>query len=345
MKYKVLMTGAGAPGGPGIIKCLLKVAYIDLFIADAADDATGKYLLPEKFFTIPNANDANFCEFLVALCIQNKINVIFPLVTRELLVFSKNIEVFQKHGIKVIVSKENSLATAINKCHLYKHLLEHGIELPDFKVVNTYEEFSDAINFIGYPEKPFCIKPGFSNGSRGIRIVDESINRFDRLFNYKPDSLYIDFNELESVLKGNNFPELLVSEVLPGEEVTVDTIIDRGKIQLLLPRKRLKMVAGITVRGEFFCDGQLIDYVEKIVNSLQLDGPNGIQLKQNSEGNYRILEINPRIQGTSVAAMGLGINLSEMAVRNALNLPNEYPSFSEIKWGMKFLRYYDELFY
>jgi carbamoyl-phosphate synthase large subunit len=217
--------------------------------------------------------------------------------------------------------------------------------LPKFKVVKSYQQFLEAIDFIGYPQQSFCIKPGLSNGGRGIRIVDDSINRFDQLFNYKPNSLYTSFNDLNGILQQNNFPELLVSEVLPGNEITIDTIIENGKPQLILPRKRLKMISGITVQGEFFHDETVIDYANQVLNSLKLNGPIGIQLRQNSDDEYRILEINPRIQGTSVAAMGLNINLPELAVRNALKLENRYPTSSEIKWGTKFSRFYTELFY
>lgn len=345
MICKVLMTGAGAPGGPGIIKSLLKLDYVDLFIADANNDASGRYLLPEKFFLIPKADDPDFNQKILNLCVEKKINIVFPLVTKELIRFSESFDTFQKHNTKLIVSEKNSLSIAVNKCRLYEHLNEKGVELPKFKVVNSYEQFLSAINFVGYPEKPFCIKPGFSNGSRGIRIVDSSVNRFDLLFNHKPNALYIEFDDLNSILKENKFPELLVSEVLPGDEVTVDTIVHNGKIELILPRKRLKMINGISVHGKFFYDEALADYVTRILRSLELNGPIGIQFKQNTNGDYRVLEINPRIQGTSVAAMGLNINLPELAVRNALNLPNHYPSVNDIKWGTKFFRFYEEVFY
>jgi carbamoyl-phosphate synthase large subunit len=345
MKYKVLMTGAGAPGGPAIIKSLLQLDYIDLFIADASDDATGKYMLPEKFFLIPKADTPGFIEEILSICVQNQINLIFPLVTRELFKFSEHLAVFRSNEINVIVSERTALTIAVNKCRLYEHLSKQQIELPKFKIAGNHQEFLEAINFIGFPDKPFCVKPGLSNGSRGIRIVDNSINKFDLLFNYKPNSIYMDFDELNSILKQNNFPELLVSEVLPGEETTVDTMIDQGKIQLILPRKRLKIIDGITVSGEFFHDEALINYVERILGSLQLNGPIGIQLKKNSNGDYRVLEINPRIQGTSVAAAGLGINLPELILRSALNLERKYPPVNQIKWGTKFFKFYDEVFY
>lgn len=344
MSYKVLMTGAGAPGAAGIIKSLLDLDYLDLFIADANDDASGKYLVPQKFFRIPKADDPSFCKQVLSLCIQKEIDVVFPLVTKELLLFSEYAELFKKNNITTIVSEKKSVAIAVNKCRLYEHLTNYKIELPKFKLATNYTEFLEAVKFIGYPEKPFCIKPGFSNGSRGIRIVDNSIDKFDLLFNYKPNSLYIGFDELACILEHQEFPELLISEVLPGTEITVDTIINNDRIELILPRKRQKMVNGISVQGEFFYDKKVFDYVKQILGSLKLNGPIGIQLKQNSNGDYFVLEINPRIQGTSVAAKGLGINLPELVVRNALKLPNEYPSVNNIKWGTKFFRFYDEVF-
>lgn len=345
MKYKVLMTGAGAPGGPGIIKCLQKLDYLDLFIADANDEAIGKYLLPGKFASIPKADDPLYCSTVLNWCIQNKIDVVFPLVTKELLQLSKNIHAFEKEKIKVIVSEEHSLAIAVNKCRLYEHLSKNNIPLPKFMVAKNHQQFLDAVGFMGYPQKPFCVKPGFSNGSRGIRIVDSSIDKFDLLFNYKPNNLYIQFEELDSILKQQQFPELLVSEVLPGEEITIDTITNDGRTELILPRKRLRMINGISVQGEFFYDEKVIQYTKQILKSLKLNGPIGIQMKQDVNGDYRILEINPRIQGTSVAALGLNINLPELAVRNVLNLPNQYPSVNDIKWGARFSRFYEEVFY
>ena len=59
-KINVLMTGAGAPGGPGIIKCILEnQKRYKLFISDADDNASGKYLIPSRFHKIPLANDAS----------------------------------------------------------------------------------------------------------------------------------------------------------------------------------------------------------------------------------------------------------------------------------------------
>lgn len=85
---KVLMTGAGAPGGPGIIKALQKDRDIELWTADADDYASGRFL-NARFVKLPKADSPNFIGFILEFCLITGIQVIFPLVTMELFKFAK----------------------------------------------------------------------------------------------------------------------------------------------------------------------------------------------------------------------------------------------------------------
>ena len=338
---KVMMTGAGAPGGPGIIKALKQDSNIDLLVVDADPNASGR-LLNEKFEKIPLADSPEFIERIIDLCKIYEIQVIFPLVTRELFVFSKEKELFKKHGIKVIVSDYDNLKIANDKSALYVHLQNKNIITPKFVVANTYKDVIKAFKELGYPQIPLCIKPSISNGSRGVRIIDEGINEFELLFNHKPSSLCMSFTQLKKILEQNTFPELLISEVLPGEEYTIDTIVSEGEAKIILPRKRTKMNSGISTAGEFEENQEIINYCKEIISSLNLIGPIGIQVKKSVEGRYKILEINPRIQGTSVAALGAGVNLPLLSVKSILGLKIDQ---NRILWETKFVRYYEEVFY
>jgi carbamoyl-phosphate synthase large subunit len=136
---------------------------------------------------------------------------------------------------------------------------------------------------------------------------------------------------------------LLVSEYLPGAEYTVDCLVQNGRPKLVLPRSREKMNSGISVQGTFQKNEQIISYCKEILLSLNLSGPIGIQVKQNKEGLFQLLEINPRLQGTSVAALGLGINLPVLAIEQAFGEIKVDPD--SIAWGTSFVRYYEEAFY
>ena len=84
-------------------------------------------------------------------------------------------------------------------------------------------------------------------------------------------------------------------------------------------------------------------YVNKIVETLPgLNGPIGFQVKESASGDFLLLESNPRIQGTSTAAMGLGINLPLNSVYSAIG--RRIPTVN-LKSGVCFSRYYEEVFY
>ena len=338
----ILMTGAGAPGGPGIIKCLKEIPNSKLIVGDADDMASGKFL-NDSFVLLPKAKDDNFIHKVLSICKEMEIDLIFPLVTMELFKFSKNRDIFERNNIKIIVSDFANLSIANNKSALYKHLAKKEVATPMFRVVKNYEEFYKAKEEVKSVTSSYCLKPSISNGSRGVRLVDDEINEYDLLFNEKPNSLYITDEKINTILKENSFPELLIAEILPGNEYTIDTIVDNnGNPILILPRLRTKTNGGISVAGKFEKHIKIIDHCDKIIRSLKLLGPIGIQVKEDKFGEFKILEINPRIQGTSVAALGVGINLPKLAVESFLGINYTIP---EIKWNTEFIRYYEELFF
>ena len=337
------MTGGGAPGAAGIIRCLKENKSFHITLADANPDAVGRFLC-DDFETIPVASDASFITDVLAVCRKKEINIILPLVTKELIPFSKHIKEFEEKGINVLVSPSHSLEIANNKSRLYEFLEWRGIPVPAFRVVESVDQFKTAVEELGYPLKPVCFKPSVSNGSRGFRIVSEQMNELDLLFNYKPTSTYLSLPDSIRILSSGFFPELLISEYLPGEEYSVDCIAKHGQPVLIVPRLRKRMINGISVEGEFVKDETIISYCIQIITALSLHGNIGIQVKRSAAGQFLILEINPRVQGTISAALGAGVNLPELAVKQELNLPISSKEL-EVKWNTKFSRYWNEVFY
>tara|TARA_B110000003_G_C16635348_1_gene528174 strand:- start:1399 stop:2427 length:1029 start_codon:yes stop_codon:yes gene_type:complete len=338
----VLMTGAGAPGGPGIIKCLKKNKNVNLLVADIDIQASGRFL-NSKFIQIPKPSEISFIQTLLEICEKNSIDIIFPLVTKELEVLSYNKEKFEKRNIKLIVSEYESLKISNNKSALYNHLSKNGILTPSYKIINNYSEFIKTSSHFLNNYDGYCIKPSISNGSRGVRIINNSVDKHDLLFNHKPNSLYTSQKDLEEVLRTKEFPELLISEILPGDEYTIDSIIDnQGNPILIVPRIRTRIREGISLSGKFIKNDDIINYSKSILDTLKLLGPIGIQIKKDINGDFKVLEINPRIQGTSVAALGAGVNLPMVAVNSILGRPT---GNLNINWGIEFSRYYDEVFF
>lgn len=342
-KVNILMTGGGAPGAAGIIKCLQKESTFNVIVADANPNAVGKHL-NKNFEVIPLATDPSFADEILSLCRKKNIHVLLPLVTKELIPLSQRINEFEFAGVKLLISPASSLEIANDKSRLYQFLQWRGIAVPDFRVVETIDQFKIAVEELSYPQKQVCFKPSVSNGSRGFRIISNEINELDLLFNHKPTSTYLQFDEAIRILSSGKFPELLVSEYLPGDEFSVDCLANHGESLLIVPRLRKKMINGISVEGEFIKEEEIINYCKEIIQQLQLHGNIGLQVKRSSNGQFLILEINPRVQGTISATLGAGINLPVLAVKQEMGLPISYEELS-VKWGTKFSRYWEEVFY
>lgn len=339
----ILMTGAGAPGAPGIIHCLKQDKQIQLTIGDADPNATGRFL-HQSFFTLPKADDPDFIVKILQVCRDKSIRFVLPLVTKELLPLSQHNKDFLSKGIQVLVSKEESIRIANNKAICYQFLKDRGVRVPTFHVVRNVEAFKDAARSLGFPHKAFCFKPAVSNGSRGIRIVSDSINESDILFNHKPYHLYMSYSHVLEILSANPFPELLVSEFLPGDEFSVDCLALHGKTQLAVPRIRNKMINGISVQGVIVHHQKIIDYCSAIIETVGLHGNIGIQIKLSENEEPLLLEVNPRVQGTIVAALGAGVNLPLLAIYQEMGIVPDAADM-DVKWGTQFSRFWTEVFY
>jgi carbamoyl-phosphate synthase large subunit len=341
---RVFITGAGAPGAPGIIKSLRKVHERDIAIlgGDANPGNSSGAGLLDRIFQIPPAESPDFISRVLDICISEKIDVVLPLVTRELLVFAQKKELFAKNGIYVSVSDPESLQTANNKYLLMKFCHESNIPVPDFRLVHSLEEFRDAAKELGYPGRKICFKPPLSNGLRGFRIIEDGQDRLYSLMNEKPNNIYISFNEFVSICEnGKMFPELLVMEYLPGEEYSVDALADNGNFICAIPRSRDYIKMGISFAGTVTKDKQITGYSKSVIEGLKLNGNIGLQFKRDLNGTPRIIESNPRVQGTIVLCAAAGANLVYDAVRLGVG---EKPGVPKVNWGLKMIRYWDELF-
>jgi len=337
------MTGAGAPGAAGILKCLRFNPSFEIVMVDANPDAVGRWLHAE-FETIPVAQEGDFVEKLISVCQRRRIHVVLPLVTKELIPLAAHKKQFEEFGTRLLVSDADSLEIANSKSRLYQFLEWRGIDVPAYRIVETTDQFAVAVEELGFPGNRVAFKPSLSNGSRGFRVLANDIDEHVLLFYEKPNSTYISHADALRILSAKPFPELLVTEYLPGDEYSVDCLVDHGEPRLVVPRLRRKMINGISVEGTFIRDENIIAYCSAIIKELKLHGNIGIQVKKSTQGKPLIVEINPRVQGTIVAGLGAGVNLPVLAIKQELGLPISNDEL-QVKWGTRFSRYWSEVFY
>lgn len=131
-------------------------------------------------------------------------------------------------------------------------------------------------------------------------------------------------------------------ELVQGQEYTIDVFcVENGEPIYIVPRKRLKVVDGKSVNGVTVKNDELNEYVRKICDELDFLGPVNIQCFE-SKNDVKFIEINPRIGG----GMGLSFEATENWIELAVDhfLGGGGVSSKGVNYGVKMMRYYDEIF-
>ena len=341
----VLLTGCGAPGAPGIIRCLRNNGEREIRIVGVdMNENAGARGLVDSFHVVPPASSHEYIPNILRLCETEGVDVVLPIVTRELMKFSIAKASFQKLGCRVSVMEPETLALANNKVSLLSAIRDAGFDSPGFVAVNSLEELKQAAALLGYPEKAICVKAAQGNGSRGVRIIDPLKSRYDLFFNSKPNSMYISYEELLLTLSERpEIPQMLVMEYLPGTEYSVDILADRGDCLYSVSRRGLSVLTSNMMSLVIDDNRKVLQLCRQVTACLGLDGNFGFDLLHtaNDEIPY-ILEINPRLTAGVVSCAAAGVNLPYLGIKRLLG--EELPQCSPV-YGTRMSRHYEESFF
>ncbi len=345
MKINLLLTGAGAPGMPGILKCI-RASGDDSFVLIGADmnpNAACKHEF-EKFYTIPPASDDSFIPELLKICSENHIDLLISCITRELFKLSQAKKEFEKIGTIVGVMDYEQLKIANNKGALLSKLKEHNIDTPEFYIAQTWKDIEKYAEKLGYPDNGFCVKGVVGNGSRAVKLVKSYRELADVFFDDKPNNIFCSYSELKNILTvAEPWPcSMMVMEALPGMECAVDLFAKDGKVISMVCRRAPVVVSSNPMQCVIEQNPYIENLCKTIVEKLNLSGNIGFDFKEDSNGIPKILEINPRFTCGIVACFAAGINFPYLGIMSYLGHDVEIPP---IKYGVKMVRRLEELFF
>lgn len=332
----VLVTGAGAPGIKGTLYSLKKNfdnRTVRTIGTDIKKEVIGTYLC-DGFYQISRPSEKEYLEQLLSICVHEKVDVLLPQNTLELSVLAEKKSLFQDIGTTIVISDSPAILIANDKYKIMKLAEQIGIPTPKFYLVDNFDNLTKSAKRLGWPNNPVVVKPPLSNGMRGVRIIDESINLKQMFYSEKPTSLFLKMKNLSEII-GSNFLPLLVMEYLPNAEYTVD-ILKTNKYTII-PRKRDIIQSGITFHGTVEYHEELINYSQILSDAIGLSYAFGFQFKLDANNIPKLLESNPRVQGTMVLSTFADANIIYAAVKHALH--EEVPDFN-IAWGTRILRYW-----
>jgi hypothetical protein len=244
----------------------------------------GKHVYQNYIEDIPNIDDPEFISAINKVIAEEKIDFIFPAHDSVVLKLSQHQE-----ELKAEVLTSDSYTCEISRSKKKTYELFEG------------EAFNPHMyNHADEVEKyPVFLKPNVGQGSKGVALANSK-------------------EEIQYYLEKNS--DLLILEYLPGKEYTIDCFTDRnGTLRFSGMRERKRIKSGISVNSHTLpMNDSVRDIAEKINETLNFRGMWFFQVKEDSEGNYKLLEIAPRIAGTMNLFRNKGINFPLLTIFDRL---------------------------
>lgn len=241
----------------------------------------GRYIFKNYNYTLPYITDSNFIAEFNDYLDLHKIDIIIPQHDTVALFLAENAD---KIHSKII--QDNVRTNQICRSKIKTHNLFADCEFVPIR----YYGADDVVC-------PAFVKPDIGEGGHGTFMAVKKE----------------DFSNI-------SFDEYLVTEFLPGKEYTVDCLTDKnGMLRYISPRVRDRIMAGISVAGHTETVSDEIKYIAETINSrLSFEGLWYFQLRADSEGKLKLMEISVRCAGGMCLTRARGINLPLLSIYIAL---------------------------
>jgi carbamoyl-phosphate synthase large subunit len=292
MRYDVLLTGAGALLGQGILKALRASGHIGRVIAsDMSPMAVGLYLA-DAARLLPRWNAPEYVDAVVQVARRERVAAILCGTDLELPALAANrARIEAETGAHVLVSDADAVAIADDKWLTAEFLRAHGFDAPRSALAADAHRLADDVGY------PLVVKPRIGAGSVGLSIARDRV-------------------QLNRALE---VPGMVVQEYLrpDDEEYTVGAIVYGGVCATAVALKRT-LRHGNTHTA--ISDGydEVEAYVARVAAALPgARGPINIQLRRTDRGPVAF-EINARFSGTTPLRAELGWNEVEAVLLHAL---------------------------
>jgi carbamoyl-phosphate synthase large subunit len=308
----ILLTPVGNMASPTIQNVLRKnFKGFTIFGLDSREYAHGLRFC-DKWFITPSRDSKEYDTFIKKLLKEYHFDLIYPLSTHDVIYFSKLKSDLKAKGTVVVSSDLEIVETCKDKLKTYKKLDQMGLSTR-YSPIKSKEELRDLVS----ETETLVIKDRFRSGAHGLIITSQNILNLEE----KDRKWFIEKSKIFDALSGEELINKLAMSYLPGEETSIDILADSGKVLCELCRFKIIGSGGASVVSRSIIRSDLQKIGQMVARELNLSFINNIQLRKDSEGEYKILEINPRIPGGIALSIEAGCDLITNSIYLAQNLP------------------------
>ena len=251
---------------------------------------------------VPAVYDPSYIDKTLAICKDYSVEALVSLNDLELPILADQKSRFEAVGVKVIVSDPQVIDIAFDKFKTAQWVESLGLNAP-----KSYVKLADAKNALAASEIhfPLFLKPRWGSGSIGLETVDdmEELEAVYALLLRK-----VKKSILATASVGDEY--IMIQEKLTGNEYGLDVINDLdGNFLAVSVKQKLAMRAGETDKAVTVDLPVVREMGETIGRNLKHIGNLDVDIMQRSNGDYCVLELNPRFGGGFPFSYEAGVNL------------------------------------
>ncbi len=294
----VLLSSAGRR--VGLLRCFQQsLADLgmsgSLHAADCSRSAPA-FHLADRSWLVPRCRETGFTAAVLAIASAANIRLIVPTIDTELPAYAAARREFEAAGVLVSVSAPETVDICADKALTNSWLTRHG-----FPTVRQSTPAEVLANPAAWPF-PLLVKPRRGSASIGVRTVES------------PAALAL-LAEAQS--------ELVVEEIAPGQEHTINVFVDRqGRCRCAVPHRRLEVRAGEVSKGLTVKHRGMMELARQIAEKLPgAFGALNIQCFLGPDGAIRVIELNARFGGGYPLAHQAGAHFTRWLIEETLGLP------------------------
>lgn len=257
---------------------------------------------------VPAVYDSKYIDITLDICKEQKINAIISLNDLELPILAENKAKFEAIGVKVIVSDPEIIDIAFDKYKTAQWVESIGLNAP-----KTYVTLASAKEALakGEIEFPLFMKPRWGSGSIGLESIDD-IEELDIYYNLLMKKIKKTILATASI--GDEY--IMIQEKLTGSEYGLDVMNDlEGNNVAVSVKQKLAMRAGETDKAITVDLSEIRDMGATIGRNLKHIGNLDVDIMQRANGDYCVLELNPRFGGGYPFSYEAGANMPKAILR------------------------------
>ncbi|MEI2580256.1 ATP-grasp domain-containing protein [Scytonema sp. PRP1] len=287
---KVLVTGAGAVLGQGIIKSLrMADTPYHIIAVDPDPRAVGLYWADQSYL-VPLATDPSYLDVVCRILERERPDVVLVGTDVELLTYAQNkLELESNYKTRIIVSPPHVIQIADDKWLTYEFLRANEFPCPKSALPSGISKLLRECDF------PFIVKPRTGARSIGVHLVRNE------------EELYQALSQVEN-------PVIQECVANAEQEYTSGVVVDMGIAKAVVTMRR-DLRDGNTYRAYIEPDAPFNCLLAKIAEELGGTGPLNFQFRV-EQGIPKIFEINARFSGTTPLRAYAGFNEVDYLVRH-----------------------------